>query len=336
MGEYGQGNIHTGDWRRRALIALGIFCALLLIFHRPLLLYIGRNIALHYAARENLKAEFRLEGSVFTNLTVRNLHAVPTGPSDVESIDVDFARVDYGLFTLLRHGISSALQNVEVRSARIVLNPSKVPFRPRPPNPKKKIELPDIFPERVHVTDATIIVRNRPQDFIAEHIDVDLDPRRPGEVRTEKLQLVGGQIWLKLAAQATYSNRNLTLRDLVLGDDERFRSINFDASQIAARKLGINFRLPDRGRKYRTVTITLRESHESLDTNVRIRSEKVPLSAINKFAALPQDWLRGSLEKFDVDLAGLVSSPATWNGNLTAIVKDFRQEKPLLIAANFN
>ena len=244
----------------------------------------------------------------------------------MESIDVDFARVDYGLFTLLRHGISNALQNVEVRSARIVMNPTKAPLRPRPPNPKKKIELPDIFPERVHVADATIIIRNRPQDFIAEHVDVDLDPRRPGEVRTEKLQLVGGQIWLKLAAQATYSNRNLTLRDLVLGDDERFRSINFDASQIAARKLGINFdyRIAD-GNIHGD--IALRESQDSLDTNVRIRSEKVPLSAINKFAALPQDWLRGSLEKFDVDLAGLVSSPATWNGNLTAIVKDFRQEK---------
>ncbi|HST31483.1 MAG TPA: translocation/assembly module TamB domain-containing protein [Chthoniobacterales bacterium] len=326
MGEYGQGSIHAGDWRRRALIALGIFCALLLIFHRPLLLYIGRKVALHYAAKENLKVEFRLEGSVFTNLTVRNLHAVPTGPSDVESIDIDLARVDYGLFTLMRHGISNALHNVDVRSARIVMNPARAPLRPRPPNPKKKIELPDIFPERIHIADATVIVRNRPHDFIAEHANVDLDPRRSGEVRVDKLQLVGGQVWLKLAAQATYSNRNLTLRDIVLGDDERFRSINFDASQIAARKLGINFDYVVADGKVNGA-IALRESHDSLDTNVRIRSEKVPLSAINKFAALPQDWLRGSLEKFDVDLSGLLSSPASWHGNLTAIVTDFRQEQ---------
>ena len=326
MGEYGQGNIHAGGWRRRAFIALGIFCALLLIFHRPLLLYIGRKIALHYAARENLKLEFRLEGSVFTNLTVRNLHAAPSGPSDVESIDVDFARVDYGLFTLLRHGISNALHNVELRSARIVLNPAKAPLRPRPPNPRKKIELPDIFPEQIHLTDATIIVRNRPHDFIAEHADVDLDPKHPGEVRVDKLQLVGGQTWQKLAAHATYANRKLTLHDLVLGENERFRSIDFDASQIAARKLGINFdyAVADGAMN---ATIMLRESHDSLDTNVRIRSENIPLTAINKFAALPQNWLNGSIEKFDIDLAGLLSSPATWNGNLSAIVKDFRQEQ---------
>lgn len=326
MDEYGQGRIHAGGWRRRALIALGIFCALLLIFHRPLLLYIGRNIALHYAAKENLKLEFRLEGSVFTNLTVRNLHATSTGPSDVESIDVDLARVDYGLFTLLRRGISTAIKNVEVRSARIVMNPARTPLRPRPPNPKKKIELPDVFPERIHIADATVIVRNRPHDFMAEHVDVDLDPRHPGEVKVDKLQLVGGQTWLRLAAQATYSNRNLTLNDIILSDNERFRSINFDASQIAARKLGINFDYAVANGKI-VGAIMLKESHESLDTNVRIRSENVPLGAFNKFAALPDDWLRGQIERFDVDLSGLLSSPATWNGNLSAIIKDFRQEQ---------
>ena len=78
MGQDGQ-NVRTpGNWRRRAVIALIIFVALLLIFHRPLLLGLGHRIANHYAAKENLNLEFRLEGDVFSNLTVRNLHVVPT------------------------------------------------------------------------------------------------------------------------------------------------------------------------------------------------------------------------------------------------------------------
>lgn len=76
-------NFHRGKWRRRVLITLGIVGGLFLIFHRPILLGLGHRIALHYAAKENLKIEFRLEGSIFTNLIIRNLHAVPTGPSDV-------------------------------------------------------------------------------------------------------------------------------------------------------------------------------------------------------------------------------------------------------------
>src|SRR5438270_170186 len=178
---------------------------LFLIFHRPLLLGLGHRIALHYAAKENLKLEFRLEGSVFTNLIVRNLHAAPTGPSDVESIDVGLGRIDYGLFTLLRHGISTAIKSADVHSARVVMNPAKAPLRPRPPNPKKKIELPDIFPARLHISDATIIVRNRPHDFVADHVALELDPRHAGEISVEKLQLVGGQTWLKLSAPATWN-----------------------------------------------------------------------------------------------------------------------------------
>ncbi len=326
VGKYGQGRIHAGGWRRRALIALGIFCVLLLILHRPLLLYIGRKIALHYAAKEHLKIEFRLEGSVFTNLTVRNLHAAPTGPSDVESVDADFARVDYGLFTLLRHGISNALGNVEVRSARIVLNPAKVPLRPRPPNPEKKIELPDIFPERVHISDATIVVRNRPHDFIAEHIDVDLGPKRSGQIKVAKLQLVGDQTWLNLSAPATYSNRNLVVHDIILADNERFRSINFDASQISDRKLAINFdyAIAD---GHLSGAMVLREAQASLDTKVSLRGANIPLNAINKFAALPEGWMSGSFQNLDVDLRGLLSSPVTWSGSANAEVSNFRQEQ---------
>jgi len=326
VGGNGERSFHDGKWRRRALVALGILGGLFLIFHRPLLLSVGHRIALHYASKENLKLEFKLEGSVFTNLVVKNLHAVPTGPSDVESIDVDLARVDYGLLTLLRHGISSAIKNVDVHSVRVAMNPAKEPLRPRPPNPKKKIELPDVFPERLHVADATIIVRNRPHDFVAEHVAVDLDPQRTGKITVEKLQLVGGQTWLKLSTPATYSNRNLIVRDLILADNERFRSLNFDASQIAARKLGINFDYVIGDGKI-AGSLSLREAQSSLDTNVRIRSERVPLDAINKFVALPEGWMSGQLEKFDVDLSGLLSSPATWNGNLAGDIANFHQEQ---------
>ena len=137
--------------------------------------------------------------------------------------------------------------------------------------------------------------------------------------------LVGGQTWVKVSAPATYANRTLTVRDLVLGDDERFRTISFDASQIGARKLTVNLDYAVADGTISTSAL-LRESQGSLDTNVRIRGAKVPLAAINKFAALPENWIQGQLETFNVDLSGLLSSPATWNGAVTAEVSNFHQE----------
>jgi hypothetical protein len=296
----------------------------LVIFHRPLLFGLGRVIAIHFAAKENLKLDFRLEGNLFTNLTVRNLHAVAIGPSDIESIDVDLARADYGFLAPLRHGLNS-IRTLEARSARIVLNPGNAILRPRPPDPKKKITLPDFFPERVHVTDATVIVKNQPHDFVMEHVDLDLDPRNPGAVKIDKVQLVGGQTWSKISAQTTYANKNLVLHDVVIADNERIRSLSVDASQIAARKLAINLDYPVGGGNI-SGSLALSESKSSLRTDVHLRAANVPAGVINKYAALPEDFIRGQIEKLDVDLSGLVSSPHTWTGAATAQVRDFRQE----------
>jgi hypothetical protein len=310
-------------WRRVAT-ALVICAALVALFHRPLLLAITRQIALHYAARENLKANFRLEGNVFTNLTVRNLHAVPIGPSDVESIDIDLARADYGVFAPLRHGLTS-IKNLEVRSARIVLNPGKAPLRPRPPDPKKRITLPDVFPERVHLVDATVIVRNLPHDFVMEHVDLDLDPRNPGQLKIDKLQLVGGQMWLKVAAETSYANRVLILREVALSNDERIRELRVDASRIDERKLAINLDYSVGAGKL-SGSFALNEAQSSLNTDLHLHAENVPLGVINKYAALPEDFIRGQIDKLDVDIGGLISSPHTWQGKLISQFSHFQQQ----------
>src|SRR6266487_4920692 len=70
--------------RRRIWISIGIIFALLVIFHRPILLGAIHWFAVHRAAKEHLKLSFRAEGNVFTALTVRNLHIVPTGPAAIE------------------------------------------------------------------------------------------------------------------------------------------------------------------------------------------------------------------------------------------------------------
>jgi len=95
VGEDGQAGAQThGRLWRRAAVALAACIALLLIFHRPLLLGLGRQVARHYAGREHLKIDFALEGNIFTTLSIRHLHVVPTGSTDVESVDVDLARAD--------------------------------------------------------------------------------------------------------------------------------------------------------------------------------------------------------------------------------------------------
>src|SRR5437762_2402697 len=219
------------------MIGLSVGLILLILLHRPILLTIGRRIVLNYAAKHNLKADFRVDGNPFGSVTIRNLHAFATGPSEYETIDIDYLYLDYSLVGYARHGLPRLFNDVEARSANIVLNPSKAPLRPRPPHPQLK--LPRFFPERLRATDTTFIIRNQPYDFVVGHADLELNPRTPGELRIETLQLPSGDTWSRISGQTSYTNKNLILRDLNLSDQEQLHLLNVNASQIDASALSI-------------------------------------------------------------------------------------------------
>ena len=322
MGEDGQAKFQRrGKWRGRALIALAVLFGLVLIFHRPLLLGLGRQIVLHYAAREHVKAEFRLEGTVFNGLVMRNLHAVRIGPGPIESIDAETVRADYSLLALLLHGPSQLLRNVEVRSAQIVLNPAKAASRPH-----KKIRLPALFPERGKFVDTTLIVRGAPRDLAIERVDLDLDPGRPGELRIDKLQLPAGQSWRKISGQTSYTNRSLILRDLALNDQERIRLLNVDASKIAAKTLSMNLEAVI-GAGTISGSMTLNETRSSLNTRVHFLGERIEAGALNKYLGLAEGFIAGQIERFSLDGTGMLNKPNSWSATMSAQANDLRQQQ---------
>ena len=314
MAEPDQVQPRHGRLWRRVIAGLAICLALLVIFHRPILLGIGRKIVLRYAAKENLKADFRVEGNPFGHVTIRNLHAVTTGPSDYESIDIDYLHLDYSLLGFARHGLPRLFNDVEARSARIVLNPSKAPLRPRPPKPQLK--LPRFFPEQFRVTDATLIVKNQPYDFEADHVDLDLNPRHPGELRIEQLQLPSGDSWERVSGQTSYINKNLILRDFVLSDQEQLHLLDIDASHIDSNAMTIDLKATVGGGQL-SASAALTETQSSLNSKINVTAEKVAAESLNKFLVIPENYLSGEIERLALDGAGVIDMPRTWNGTMS-------------------
>ncbi|PYL87156.1 MAG: hypothetical protein DMF16_10730, partial [Verrucomicrobia bacterium] len=219
-----------GTRRRRIWISIGIILALLIIFHRLILLGAIHWFAVHRAAQENLKLSFRAEGNVFTALTVRNLHLVPTGPAAIEIADAEYLHAEYSLFSLIR-GHADFLESIEARNARLVVDPGKVRVQVAP-RPREKVTLPAVFPERARLDNVTVIVRDPAHDFIAENVALDLNPRVSGALSLTLLQLPTGEAWTRVTGTTSYDNRNLALRDVVLNEQTRFSLINVDASRI--------------------------------------------------------------------------------------------------------
>ncbi len=314
MAEEDQARVTRHGLWRRVMIGLAVCVALLIIFHRPILLAIGRKVVLRYAAKENLKADFRVEGNPFGSVTVRSLHAFAVGPSRIESIDIDYLYLDYSLFGFARHGLPRLFNDVEARSASIVLNPSKAPLRLRPLHPQLK--LPRFFPERLRATDLTFIVRNQPYDFVVGHADLDLNPRSPGELRIETLQLPSGDTWSRSSGQTSYTNKNLILRDLNLSDQEQLHVLNVNASQIDANALSIVLKCTVGGGQI-SASAELTETKISLDMKLHLAADKVAAQALNKFVVFPENYLSGEIDRLAVEGSGTIDAPRTWNGTLS-------------------
>ncbi|HEY2681487.1 MAG TPA: translocation/assembly module TamB domain-containing protein [Candidatus Udaeobacter sp.] len=313
-----------GRFWRRVIAVLVIFFALLVLVHRPILLAIGRRIVLDYAAKHNLKADFRVEGNPFGSVTIRNLHAFVVGPSEYESIDADYVYLDYSLFGFARHGLPRLFNDVEARSATIIFNPSKAPLRLRPPHPQLK--LPRFFPERLRATDLTVIVRNQPYDFVVGHADLELNPRTPGELRIETFQLPSGDTWLKVSGQTSYTNKNLILRDFVLSDQEQLRFLQIDASQIDANYLALNLDCTVGGGQI-SASAPITETKSSLDTKLHLTAEKVASEALNKFLIIPENYLSGEIERLALEASGTIDAPRTWNGKLSLQMNDVHRRE---------
>jgi hypothetical protein len=263
--------------------------------------------------------EFRLEGNPFSYLTIRNLHAIPTGPSAIESIDVGSLYVDYSLFGLVRHGFSQFFQDVELRDAQVALNPATAP--PRKPRPNQKPTLPDAFPERIRLTDVTLIIRESPNDFVVEHTDLDLNPRTPGMLRIGRVQLPSADSWSGLSGETSYAQKNFILRNVSLSDQEQIRLLNIDASRIDSKILAVNLDGAIGGGQL-SIASALNETGSSVNAKMNVTAEKIAIQSLNKFLLLPENYLSGELERLVLDGTGIIDSPRTWSGTLSLRVSD--------------
>jgi hypothetical protein len=320
-------------WRGVALGLTAAALLLVLLLYQPVLRTFVRIAAQHFAAGEHLKLEFRLEGGVLTNIVLKNVHITPTGPSAIESVDVDLARADYSLVGLLVHGPAEFLRNVEVQSARIVLNPAAAPLRPRPPKKQERITLPSIFPNRARFTDVSFLVRNKPHDFAFGHVDLVLDPRSRGTLRIGRLQLPGGQHWANVSAETSYADKNLKIRDFILDEGNQFRAVNVDASRIRSKTFTATVEAVLGGPF--SASVWLQQTDSSLNTRLRLRGERIAGRTLNKFLALPEDYVSGDIERVDVDLAGILNRPESWAGSASAQISNFRHPQIALDQCSF-
>src|SRR5437870_10081397 len=303
--------------RRRRFWILAVL-ALLLLFHRPILLGAIHWFAVHRAAKEHLKLSFRAEGNVFTALTIRNLHVVPIGQAAIEAAEAEYIHAEYSLFSLIR-GHADFLDSIEARNASVVVDPGKVRVQVAP-RPREKVTLPAVFPERARLDNVTVIVRDPAHDFIAENLSLDLNPRVPGALSVTLLQLPTGEAWTRVAGTTNYENRNLILRDVVLNEQTRFSLINADASRIREHTMALRLVGTLDGAPI-DLQASLTEQARSLFIKSHTTARNLSLSSAKKLGLFSNAPVQGEVENFTFDFVGLLRAPKTWAASGDGVVR---------------
>ncbi|HMC28713.1 MAG TPA: hypothetical protein VKM56_13065, partial [Verrucomicrobiae bacterium] len=309
-----------GNRRRRIWISIGIILALLIIFHRPILLASIHWFAVRAAAKENLKLDFRLEGSVLGGITIRNLHITPLKPeAPVESGDANYIRAEYDLFSLLGNK-ADLIELIEIRDAHFVIKPQPA-VKPSPP-PKEQTSLPGIFPQRVRIEGVSVTVRNKPSDLVLEGFNLDLNPRASGALSVSKLQLPSGQNWSGVTGTTSYTDRNLFLRDIALGERTKIPLVNLDASNIRAHTLGFKIDVAIDEASLGAQGQLMKEAR-SLRVQAVAAVHNLSLASLQQFGV---EGMAGKVENVSFDFSGLLSSPKTWASSGAALISDLQSD----------
>src|SRR5437588_9508096 len=97
---------------RRAFSVAGILLAILIAFHRPIFFHGTRYFIIRAAKQQKLALDYKMSGSIFTTLTVTDLHAKPTEPGPVERLEIRTLNLRYTLWGLIRKGLPGLLREI--------------------------------------------------------------------------------------------------------------------------------------------------------------------------------------------------------------------------------
>ncbi|MGH8091955.1 MAG: translocation/assembly module TamB domain-containing protein [Chthoniobacterales bacterium] len=298
-----------------------------MVCHAPILRVGIHAVAVRVAAGQNLKLDFQIEGDPLNQVTLRNLQARPTGPTEVQALDVGVAKVDYSLPDLLFHGISDAFKNVELHDVVVVLDSSKAPIPPpAAPKPNEKVSLPAFFPDRLEATNVNLTLRQSPHEIVIQNLNLGLYPSRDGRLQIAKVQIPGVHTWTDITATTSYGGKSLSLHNLILDENNRLQVVKVDASKIDQGNLGLELKGGIGGGTV-TSKMELSAKGASFETKTGLEASDISLGELAPYLGQPPGALTGEVKNVKIDWHGDLGMPSTWHGIIQADLENVRQDK---------
>ncbi len=299
-------------WLRRVLVVLLALFLLLAIFHRPIIFEGSRYFILRAAKQQHLDLTYDIGGSIFSSLYITRLKAVPTEPGPIDQLEIGTIRLQYSLWGLLRKGLPALLKTVEIKDAFIGLTPGE-PLPSEKEEKPQRLKFPALFPEILRLENINFVSHSPTGDTELEGFTFTLLPDRAGTFAIKTLNVPGVRRWTDISAETTFRDRNLFLRNLVVGPEIAVDVLNLDASRLDENKLGLGFEgTLFQGRTKLAATIDDLNATNKLALRLDVTGLSLHVLSAYLNLALPQAEIPSVHVAFD----GLPEKPDSWTGKV--------------------
>jgi len=312
---------------RRTLLILFL---LLLAFHRPILLAVIHMVAIKVAATQNIQLSLNVEGTIFTNLSLMHIQAVPNGkgPTPVVNVSIDEVTVHYSIPSLVRKGVSEFLSSYVLRNGTIVVKPVAGTTEQKSDLASTLhglIQQPALFSNHVELDNLNLVADVPDGEFAVKGLNLFLDQVQPGYLNIALLQIPRVRTWHDLHATGSYADRDLILNGLEIDPQLIVQRLELDASQ---RAKGIN-RMDVHGSVFggdAQFSLLVRELPGKHQNNVSNAIAQVDATITDLSIEKVTQYFHasapgiGTVQGAGIHLIGDPNTPSSWNGSLTTEV----------------
>ena len=317
-------------WWRRTWQTLLVLLALLIVFHRPLLIALIHTVAIKVAAKQNIDLSLQVEGSVLTNISLKNIRAVPTGrgSTPVENISIEEVTVQYSITSLIRNGVSEFLRSYTLRNAYIAVKPVEGTSEQKSDLASTLhglIQQPALFSDRVDIENLNLLAHVPDGDFAVKGLNLSLDPTQAGALDIALLQVPKVRTWQNLHATSSYANRDMILSGLELDPQIIVQKLELDASQRAqgVNRLDVEGAVFGGSAQFSLLVRELPGKHRNNVSNALAQVDSnvtnLSLEKLSRYFAASTPAI-GSVSVAGVHITGDPNTPSSWTGVLTTDV----------------
>lgn len=297
-----------------------------------------KTVTVAIAAHEGVELSLKLEGNLWSHLTVRDIHATGSGKSPVRKIDIERAHFEYDLKRLFRDGISYFLSSYELKNATLELE--LVPGRERSRKAseltkliRETLQQPALFTDNLDITNVNLLVHTPDGDFRVKGLSARLHTTEDGFIDIREVEIPKIVTWRNLHTDATFQRRRLVVKDFLLGKDIRIDRVEIDSSR---RVEGIDF-LVFEGQifdgKTRFYLWRRARARNNPHAEFSLYSEGVALAKLRSFLRWKPE-ITGTAN-FWLQLAGPPDLPRRWEGNSLLQLENATLEENRLASGRF-